>query len=147
MAPNCAVTVYHLSADQTLVCDSLTLPVRPIDNVELSLRLNYEPDKCASQIELIAKMAVDSTICISAVDDRHPVQGHNLLSRTRALTETGKETNRLDRQFAPKRAVFRDDLSREHFVKDYPASHRCLDSFEPFHVRSHVNIWLYLIIV
>ena len=133
MAPNCQVTVYH--ADETIISDSLILAVRPIDNVDLSLKLTYEPDKCASQIELIAKMAVDSTICLSAVDDRHPVQGHNLLSRTRALTETSKEQ---DRQL--KRVVFRDDFNREHFVKDYPVSHRYLDSFEPFNVRTQGQI-------
>lgn len=127
MAPNCQVTVYHL--DDEILSDSLILPVRSTDNVELSMRLNYDPTKCVSQIELVPKMAEDSTICISAVDDRHPVQGRNLLSRSRVLIETSKQ----DRQL--KRVIFRDDFNREYFVKDYPVSHRYLDSFEPFNVR------------
>lgn len=129
MAPTCQVTVYYLDeANDEIISDSLVLPVRSTDNVELSMKLNYDPTKCISQIELVPKMAADSTICISAVDDRHPVQGRNLLSRSRLLIETSKQ----DRQL--KRVVFRDDFNREYFVKDYPVSHRYLDSFEPFNV-------------
>lgn len=131
MAPICKISVYLITDDEEIISDTLILPILPINNVKLSLKFNYEPDKCEKQIELIPKMTTNSTIFLSAIDDRYQIQSYNFINKARALNKISRQNKR---QYL-KRVLYKDDFYKDNSIKDYPIFNRYINSFDAFHMN------------
>ena len=65
--------------------------VQAINNVELSMKLNDEADKCEHRLELIPKMAVCTTFFYPQLTI--DIKSYNLINKARLSIETSKQQN------------------------------------------------------